>query len=243
MDKKRVPTGIPGLDPLVEGGLPAGKSYLVTGEPGAGKSILCLQFLLRGLVDGEKGIYVAVDEKPADIIEHAASLGWDLSQYIEKKELLILDASPYFSARVVVGREREVDVAKTVSDLASYVKRMEASRIVIDPVGPLIGSGDAISRVQEHTRILVHLLQSYTGTTNLLTSCHAPGTKDGNHYGVEEFLVAGVIVLRVVQLNNRFFRTLLVRKMRGTAMELMEHEFSIVRGKGIILNPMLYPML
>ena len=79
-----MPTGIPGLDPLLEGGFPAGKSYLVTGEPGSGKSIFCLQYLLRGLVEGEKAVFVAVDEKPADIIDQAASLGWDLSQYVEK---------------------------------------------------------------------------------------------------------------------------------------------------------------
>jgi circadian clock protein KaiC len=243
MSKKRISTGIPGLDPLIEGGFPTGKSYLVTGEPGAGKSIFCLQFLLTGLMGGEKAVYVAVDEKPADIIEQANSLGWDLSQYIDKKDLLILDASPYFSARMGAGREKETDVSKTVADLSSYVKRMEASRVVIDPVGPLISSHSSTFHVPEHARTLVHSLQSNMGTTNLLTSYRVPENNEGSERGVEEFLVAGVIVLRVVRLNNRFFRTLLVRKMRGTAMELMEHEFSIAKGKGIILNPMLYPML
>src|SRR3990172_7844112 len=78
MENKRVSTGIPGLDPLIEGGFPAGKSYLITGESGTGKSIFCMQFILKGLVGGEKAVYVAVDEKPADILEEAASLGWDL---------------------------------------------------------------------------------------------------------------------------------------------------------------------
>jgi circadian clock protein KaiC len=243
MDKKRVPTGIPGLDPLLEGGFPAGKSYLVTGEPGSGKSIFCLQFLLRGLVEGEKAVFVAVDEKPADVIEQASSLGWDLQQYADKKQLLILDASPFFSARPGVNKEREIDVSKTVTDLASYVKRMEASRVVIDPVGPLIGIGDSIGRVQEHTRTLVHMLQAQMGTTNLLTSPQIHGNKDSTEYGVEEFLVAGVIALRLVRISNRYYRGVAVRKMRGTAFELMEHEFSIVKGKGIILNPLLGPMM
>ena len=75
MEKKRLSTGIAGLDPLIEGGLPEGKSYLITGESGTGKSILCMQFILKGLLDGEKAVYVAVDEKPADILEEAASLG------------------------------------------------------------------------------------------------------------------------------------------------------------------------
>ncbi|MBI2991658.1 MAG: hypothetical protein HYY47_05930, partial [Deltaproteobacteria bacterium] len=75
MDKKRVSSGIPGLDPLIEGGFPEGKSYLITGESGTGKSIFCIQFILKGLMEGEKAVYVAVDEKPADILEEAASLG------------------------------------------------------------------------------------------------------------------------------------------------------------------------
>ncbi|MGH7829412.1 MAG: RAD55 family ATPase, partial [Candidatus Binatia bacterium] len=54
MDKQRVSTGIPGLDPLIEGGFPAGKSYLITGESGTGKSIFCMQFVLKGLMEGEK---------------------------------------------------------------------------------------------------------------------------------------------------------------------------------------------
>ena len=242
MGRKRISTGISALDPLIEGGLPAGKSYLVTGEPGTGKTIFCLQFLLRGLLENQRGVYVAVDEKPADVIEEAASLGWDLSQYIEKKQLLILDASPYFTARMG-GREKEVDVAKTVVDLASYVKRMEASRLVIDPVGPLIGVGDFGSHPQERARMLVHSLQTHLDTTNLLTSYRMGGTTEGGHPGFEEFLVAGVIFLKVTRLNSRFFRNLVVQKMRGTAMELIEHEFAIAKEQGMVLYPALRPML
>lgn len=238
MVQNRVSTGIPGLDPLIEGGLPAGKSYLITGGPGTGKSIFCLQFLLRGLVNEEKGVYVAVDEKPKDVIEQAASLGWDLSPYIDKKMLLILDASPYFTSRMGAAKNREVDVSKIVSDLSSYIKRMEALRVVIDPVGPFLSSTDPM-RAQEHARMLVHLLQSYTTTTNLFTSYYNPEANGAVPHGMEEFLTAGVILLRVAQQDNRLCRTLLVQKMRGTALELSEHQFTISKTKGIILKPSL----
>jgi len=72
---ERVSSGIPGLDRLIEGGLPKGRSILVTGEPGTGKTIFSLQFLVEGLVRGEKGIYVAADEGTLDVLEQAASLG------------------------------------------------------------------------------------------------------------------------------------------------------------------------
>lgn len=240
MSKKRLPTGIAGLDPLIEGGFLEGKSYLVTGEAGTGKSIFCMQFVLKGLVDGEKAVYVAVDEKPADILEEAASLGWDLLKYVEQKSLLILDASPYFSARMGAGKDREVDVQKTVADLASYVKRMGATRVVIDPVGPLIVSRDSGMRSQEHVRTLVHSLQDNLGTTNLLTSYPSPGSGGRVEPGFEEFLVAGVVILSLVRAQNRLVRTLLVRKMRGTAVELVEHQFTITKEKGIVLKPVLY---
>lgn len=239
MARKRVSTGIQGLDPLIEGGFPEGKSYLVTGESGAGKSIFCIQFVLQGLREGEKAVYVAVDEKPADIIEEAASLGWDLSKYIEQKTILILDASPYFAARMGTGgKEREIDVQKTVGDLGAYVKRMGARRVVIDPVVPLIVSRDFSYRAQEYLRTLVHSLQDNVGTTNLLTSYPTMGSS-GVESGVEEFLVAGVIVLRMTRTQNHWERTLLVRKMRGTAIDLIEHQFNIVKEKGIVLKPTL----
>ncbi|MBI2347806.1 MAG: AAA family ATPase [Deltaproteobacteria bacterium] len=239
MDKKRVSSGIPGLDPLIEGGFPEGKSYLITGESGTGKSIFCIQFILKGLMEGEKAVYVAVDEKPADILEEAASLGWDLLKYIEQKSLLILDASPLFSSRLGAGKEKEVDVQKTVADLTAYVKRMGASRVVIDPVGPLILSRDSSVRAQEHVRTLVHSLQDTMGTTNLLTSYAIPGITGAGDGAIEEFLVAGVIILSITRVQNRMVRTLLIRKMRGTAIDLMEHQFNIVREKGIVLKPVL----
>lgn len=239
MEKKRLSTGIQGLDTLMEGGLLEGKSYLITGESGTGKSIFCIQFVLQGLKEGEKAVYVAVDEKPAEILEEAASLGWDLVKYVEQKSLLILDASPYFTARMGASKEREVDVQKTVGDLGSYVKRMGASRVVIDPVGPLILSRDSNYRAQEYVRTLVHALQDSMGTTNLLTSY--PTSLAGGYAepGVEEFLVSGVILLGVARMQNRLVRTLLVRKMRGTAIDLIEHQFSIVKEKGIVLKPVI----
>jgi len=242
MALKKVTSGVMGLDPLIEGGFPAKRSYLISGEPGTGKTIFGLQFVMKGLLEGDKAVYVAVDEKPGDLLEEAGSLGWNLQPFIDKKHLMILDAAPYFSARTGQAREREVDVQKIVTDLSNYAKRMEASRLVIDPVGPLITSGDSVYRVQENARTLVHALQSTVETTNLLTAYSIPDADGGVKTGVEEFLVAGAIVLRCMRAGNRFIRTMMVRKLRGTSFELMEHEFSIMKGKGLVLYPQLEPM-
>jgi len=238
-DLKRASTGIPDLDLLIEGGFPVGKSYLITGEEGSGKTLFCIQFILNSLLEGEKAVYVTVNEKPADIIAEANSLGWSLLKFVEEKKLLILDASPLLSASTNrASKGGGPDVAKTVSDLANYVKRMEASRVVIDPVGPLIGSADSSSTRQEHTRTLVHALQDQLETTNLLASNSFSGNSIGAAGG-QGVPVNGVVVLGFSRKQNGLIRTLLVSKMRGTAIDLIEYSFDIVKERGFVLKPII----
>src|SRR5918992_2319525 len=232
MAAKRIPTGIPELDILIEGGLRAGKTYLVVGEPGTGKTVFGLRFLVSGLLEKEKGLYVAIDEKPADVIEQAASLGWDLTPFIESKDFLILDASAYFSARANDGQGKNVDIQRVVADLNNYIARMGASRVVIDPVGPLLFTRDSTSRLLEQARMLFYGLQVNTNVTNLLTTYAA----ERNVRGIEEYLVAGTIVLEMTLAKSRFVRTLTIEKMRSTALAPAQYIFDIVPERGIVLH-------
>jgi circadian clock protein KaiC len=233
MSRKRISTGIDALDPLLEDGFLPAKSYVVTGDAGTGKTTACLQFLLKGLANGEKGVYVTVDERPSDILDSAASLGWDLQPYIQDKQLVILDASPYFSARAGAVSQREVDVQRIVMDLASHITRMQAQRLAIDPVGPLIRSDTSVGRSEEQARLLLQMLQTQLSTTNLLSS-HS--RRDQETSSIEEFLAAGVLALRMVRLGEKFIRTLWIKKMRGTAVEPAEYEFNIAKGRGIVFT-------
>ena len=72
MARERVPTGVEGLDNLLQGGLPAGQSYLITGEPGTGKTTFAAQFILEGLRRGENGVFISIDEKPSHMVEDVA---------------------------------------------------------------------------------------------------------------------------------------------------------------------------
>ena len=154
---------------------------------------------------------------------------------MQAKSFAILDASPYFSGRAGTVGEKGVDLPKIVSDLATYAKKLEATRLVIDPVTPLILAGDSPTRVQEHARMLIHLLQSNLATTNFITSHLPPRANNDPTNGIEEFLAAGVLILKVTQDNDRPVRTLSVKKMRGTAVEPNEYPFSIVKDHGIFL--------
>ena len=237
LQTERVPTGILGLDPLLEGGLPKGRSILVTGEPGTGKTILALQFLVDGLNRGEKGIYVTADESPMDVLEQAASLGWDLEPRVDAKELAILNAATYLSALPGAGKERQFDVQKAVGDLASFVNQIGAKRMVLDPAGPFVLLRDSNARIQDQTRLLIKLLRSSTQTTNILTSYAVPRTGERSMHGIEEYLVAGAIVLEMVWKNGNLARSLIVEKMRCTDVKPTQMDFDIVKKHGIVVNP------
>ncbi len=226
MTGKRIPTGIPELDALIEGGLREGKTYLVVGQPGTGKSVLSLQFLVRGLMEKEKCLYVAIDEKPADVIEQATSLGWDLAPFIESKEFLILDASAYFGGRAG-DPGKGVDVQRVAADLNTYIGRMGAARVVIDPVGPLLAA-----RNPDQARQLIYALQANASTTNLLTTY----STDKQRRGVEEYLAAGIIALEMELVGGRYQRKLTIEKMRGTALEPAQYPFDIVAERGIVFK-------
>lgn len=235
MANGRVSTGIEKLDSLIGGGLLKGRSYLVSGEPGTGKTIFCLQYILHGIKNGENGIYISIDEKPEHLIADAKSLGWDLEAEMKKERLQLLDVTPYF-ARTRTGKEERIDVDQISGDLVRYIKKIGAKRLVIDPVAPLVSKMDAVSEVREYIRRLISNLEEETGCTIVLTS-HVPvGTLRLSQYDIEEFVVSGIFLLKLVKPEKKYIRTLFVRKMRGTATDLSEYTFDIVKGKGLVLR-------
>ncbi|MFH1428786.1 MAG: ATPase domain-containing protein [Candidatus Margulisiibacteriota bacterium] len=232
---ERVDTGIGGLDNIIEGGLPAGKAYLLSGEPGTGKTLFTLQYLMHGAQKGENGIYVSIDEKPEHVISDAENMGWDIKKYLDSGLIQILDVSAYFS-NARMGKKEELAVDQVVENLAEHAKSVQVKRLVIDPIAPLIFSHEGRQEIAEYMRTLIFSIEDSLNCTSLLTS-HVPvGTQQFSQYGVEEFLVSGVIVLRIVKSEKRYLRSLFVRKLRGTQTDLTEYSFEITRGRGLILR-------
>jgi len=236
MDLQRISTGIAGLDILLQGGYLRGRTYLVTGDTGTGKTIASLQFLLSGLKRGEKAVYVTVDERPGEILESAASFSWDLQPHIQEKSLVILDASPYFGARSASATEKGIDPQKIVADLGNYARRLSATLLIIDPITPLILPNDATSPSQDQARSLVQLIQTQLNTTNLFTAHLPKMTAQSTAHGIEQYLASGVLVFKSDQIDGKFNRTVTIKKMRGTPVEPGDFPFAILANDGIVLT-------
>jgi circadian clock protein KaiC len=229
MDLARIATGITGLDALLNGGFIKGRSYLLTGDAGTGKTIACLQFLLSALSLGEKAVYVTVDERPSEILESAASFSWDLQPHIQGKSLVILDAASGSAA------DKGIDPQKLVADLGNYTKSLGATILVIDPITPLLVPTNSATPGQVHARALIQLIQSHLNTTNLFTSHDAKPNGHDPAVGIEQFLASGVLVLRTHEVRGRCERTIHIKKMRHTAVEPGDYPFAMVQNQGIVL--------
>jgi len=238
-DSKRTSTGNPDLDRLFEGGFEKGKTYLVAGETGCGKTIFALQYLLHGIRNDEPGIYVTIDERPEVLVRDARRFGWDLVTPQQEGKLIILPVRQYFTSKMW-GKDMDTIVTNIVSELNKAAKAIGAKKLAIDPVAPLVTTSTSeISWVREYIRSMLFSIEEKLGTTTLVTSEIPTGGDSISRYGVEEFLASGIMILGLMKDGGKIARTLFVRKMRWTAVDPTIYTFIIQRGKGISIAGML----
>lgn len=229
----RESSGIPGLDALIDGGFPSHRPVLLIGDVGTGKTTFGLQFLMEGVRRGEAGLFVSVDQKPQHLLEDAARLGWDLDGAITRGLLTVLDASPAFTALKADG---SLDARLVSSDLAQHICRISARRLVLDGAASLVPYGASPTRVADFIRSLVASLGDNLGCTSLLTVQTANRAYASPAGPIAERVTAGVIELQVATVGDQARRVLLVHKMRGAAVALGAHGFTITDGRGLSLD-------
>ncbi|MEK9657597.1 MAG: ATPase domain-containing protein [bacterium] len=234
---ERLNSGIEGLDKVIYGGFPSDRAYVISGEPGTGKTIFSLQYLLAGLHKGQRAIYVSIDEKPAHVILDALSLGWDLQSFLDNGQLKIIDVTRYFSSAKTNDQDA-VSLNRAIEDILGFVKESGAERLAIDPIAPIIFNPrhDAQTMVS-YIRSLVFELEECRGCTTLMTSYVPVGSQRLSLHGVEEYVASGIIVLKLKQNDQgKNIRTVAVRKMRGTRIELSEYNCEILPERGFVLR-------
>lgn len=235
----RVQTGIPGLDNLMEGGLPEGRAFLVVGSTGTGKTIFCLQFLYNGATKfNEPGVYVTMDERPELIRQDCMRFGWDLRKLEQENLLQIIDGT---SGKIGMPSEEEFslpatgfDLNKLMLEVMRAVKKTGAKRVIIDSVPALGFNFENESEVRKAVLKVSYML-SRIGVTSIMVSEVEEGAKGFGRYGVEEYVVDGVIVMHYMGIGTQSNRTLHIRKMRSTKHSEDLHPLEITE-KGLIVH-------
>ncbi len=220
----KMPTGIQGFDEITGGGLPRGRTTLIMGGPGCGKSVFALQALVNGARDDkETGLFVAFEESTEHIVANASTFGWDLPALI-KKRLFFLDAR--LSPEVV--KAGEFDLCGMLNILAAKAKSINATRIVFDGIDVLLHLlDDPVAERREVYRLRDWLFE--TGLTGIITQkVNSTDHDQDSHFGFLQFMVDCVIVLRHQVQDGSAFRNLRVVKYRGSAFS--GDEFPITLG-------------
>ncbi|WP_250493459.1 ATPase domain-containing protein [Caballeronia sp. GAWG1-1] len=131
----RIPTGIEGVDDILGGGLTPHRMYLIEGAPGAGKTTLALQFLLKGAEVGEPGLYVTLSETKEELVAVAESHGWDTNRFTIIELLSDEGLDPRYEQTVL--HPAEVELGETVRDVIAQVDEVKPARLVFDSLSEL----------------------------------------------------------------------------------------------------------
>ncbi len=233
---ERVKTGIPGLDEILNGGIPKRNVVLLSGGPGTGKSIFSYQYLWNGLKQGEPAVFVALEEHPVQVRINMSQFGWDIRPYEREGVFAIVDA---FTSGIgeAAKKERYVvtdpeDVGLLVDVLKQAIRDTGAVRVAVDSVSTLYLAKPALAR---RTVMLLKRVLSGLGTTSILVSQVSVTERGFGGPGVEH-AADGIIRLDLDEVDGELVRSLIVWKMRGTRHSMKRHPFEIT-DKGIIVYP------
>ena len=227
----KAPTGIPGLDQVTFGGLPAGRPTLVCGGPGCGKTILCATFLVNGAVMfDEPGVFMSFEETAEDLRANVASLGYDLQRLIGENKI----AMDYVRVeRSEIEESGEYDLEGLFVRLGYAIKSIGAKRVVLDTLEVLFaGLGDSPTLRSEIRRLFGWLKEQ--GVTALITA--ERGTGALTRLGLEEYVSDCVLLLDNRVTKEITTRRLRVVKYRGSAHGTNEYPF-LIDAEGISVLP------
>lgn len=220
---KKVTSGIGGLDELIGGGFPEGRVILVVGGPGSGKTIMCSQFLYKGIHENkENGVFVSLDESKNHFYGEMKSFGWDFQEAESERKFAFIEATRM--SRVAMLKEalykeesgslrgKQLPIDKLVEEIQAKIQQVNAKRVVVDTLAALIYRFP--DPVERRTTI-VDLIESLADlrATSLVTT-------ELGHLGLErsaleeEFLVHGVIMLQTLFSGGTTTRAVQVEKMR-----------------------------
>lgn len=224
-------TGVRGLDEITNGGLPKGRPTLICGSAGAGKTMLGMEFLVRGATEfNEPGVFVAFEETEQELAVNIASLGFDLKALVARKKLVVDFVRV---ERSEIEETGEYDLQGLFVRLDHAIKEVGAKRVVLDTIESLFAALPNEGILRAELRRLFRWLKEKRVTT-IVSAERGDGTL--TRHGLEEYVADCVILLdhRVEQQIST--RRLRVAKYRGSVHGTNEYPFLIGK-EGISVLP------
>ena len=224
-------TGIQGLDEVTGGGLPRGRTTLICGSAGSGKTMLAMEFLVRGaqLYD-EPGVFVSFEESAEDLVQNVASMGFDLEALARRKNLLIDHVRV---ERTEIGETGAFDLEGLFIRLGLAIDSIGARRVVLDTLDALFAGFSNIGILRAELRRLFDWLKR-RGVTAAITA--ERGDSALTKHGLEEYVSDCVILLDHRVVNQLTSRRLRIVKYRGTVHGTDEYPF-LINENGISVVP------
>ncbi|WP_297470640.1 ATPase domain-containing protein [Thermococcus sp.] len=223
----RISTGVPGLDIMLHGGLIPGRVYLVKGSPGTGKTTLAMHFAMAGVANGESVLYITLEEPAENIREDFGRMGFD----VYHDEFTLIDATPTTEHYVLVEDFFET-FAKNLNKLTESIKEQfrvkRYSRIVVDPITML---KLASKEEMDYRRAFLTFVKSMMRlrATVLITS-------ELERTDIEEYLVSGVIEMKLLERDGKLMRAIKVTKFRGSGFDNVIRPYEITE-TGMVVHP------
>ncbi len=228
---EKCPTGIRGLDEVLQGGLPRGRPTLVCGGAGSGKTLMAMEFIVRGARDlGEPGAFMAFEETEEELTQNVASLGFDLKD-LTRRKLVAMDSVRVERSEIV--DTGEYDLEGLFVRLDSMISRVGAKRVAIDSLEALFAAlpNEAILRAE--LRRLFRWLKD-KGVTAVITGEQGQNTL--TRHGLEEYVSDCVIFLDHRVIKQVATRRLRVVKYRGSAHGTSEYP-TMIDERGLSVLP------
>jgi circadian clock protein KaiC len=229
----KTPTGIQGLDEITEGGLPKGRPTLLCGGAGSGKTLMAMEFIVRGATDfNENGVYISFEESKDELCDNVASLGFDLDLLYKDKLIYIRELDLQAQDVVELGG---YDLEGLFAQIGYTIDSVNAKRIVIDGIETLFSSFSREHIIRKELKRLFRWLKERNMAT-IITSERGDGLTNITRHGIEEYISDCVIILdqRIVrQISTRRLRIL---KYRGSRHGTNEYPF-LVTDNGISVIP------
>ena len=218
----KAPTGIQGLDEITDGGLPRGRPTLVCGSAGCGKTLLAMEFLVRGAVAfNEPGVFIAFEETAEDLAQNVASLGFKLDELIAKKKIVV----DYVRVeRSEIDETGEYDLEGLFVRIGHAIDTVGAKRVVIDTLEALFSGFTNEAVLRAELRRLFRWLKD-RGVTAVITGERGDGQL--TRHGLEEYVSDCVILLDHRVIEQISTRRLRIVKYRGTTHGTNEYPFLI----------------